>query len=256
MLKKKNIQEAQAELINKQREREDMEETHKIEKKLYYQKIKYLMLKQQDKNVEVQKQSEVTLKQIEDSNREKEKDYKYDVRSLSKIKKEREILHIDFINALNKEQIKAIHLLKTECELKENQMRRFYREKMREMRINASEKRNKKIDEINAKKFKEIKKITDEHASTFNSIKNYYSELNKKNLNHLKQLASYIKEETRKENNWIQKKSSQLSQIKQLEKPLQELTKKNEELKKKEKICQETFEKLKDLNVSYKSKYL
>jgi hypothetical protein len=252
MLQKKKIEEVQADLVNKQREKEDLEETHKIERKLYYQKIKYLMLKQQDENVELQKQSEVALKQIEDANRVKEKDYKYDVRSLSKIKKEQEILQTDFLNAINKEHIKAIHILKTECELKENQMRRFYREKMREMKINASEKRNKKIEEITAKKTKEIKKITEEHASAFNSIKNYYSELNKKNLNYLKSLANQFSTELRQQGILKSKKLYRINQMKKIEKPLEDLKKENKELLDKEKYCQENFKKLKELNDQYK----
>ena len=87
MLLKKKIEEGKAELLNKQREKEDLEEKHKIEKKLYMQKIKFLMLKQQDENVELQKDAEIALKQLEDTHRIKEKDFKYDIRSLSKMKK-------------------------------------------------------------------------------------------------------------------------------------------------------------------------
>ena len=49
------------------------------------QKIKFLMLKQQDENVELQKEAEIALKQMEDSHRVKERDYKYDIRTLSQI---------------------------------------------------------------------------------------------------------------------------------------------------------------------------
>ncbi len=112
MLQKKKIEEAQAEQINKEREKEDLEEKHKIENKLYMQRIKYQMLKQQDENVELQKEAEIALKQQEDINRHKERDFKYDFRSLSKQEKEQEVLQNDFIYALEKDQIKAIHELK------------------------------------------------------------------------------------------------------------------------------------------------
>jgi len=112
MLQKKKIEESQAELINKEREKEDLEEKHKIEDKLYFQRIKYQMLKQQDENVEVQKDAEIALKQQEDINRHKEKDYKYDNRSLSKTEKEQEVLQNDFMFALDKDSIKALHDLK------------------------------------------------------------------------------------------------------------------------------------------------
>jgi len=85
MLQKKKIEDSQADLVNKKRELEDLEEKHKIENKLYMQKIKFLMLKQQDENVELQKEAEIALKQMEDSHRVKERDYKYDIRTLSQI---------------------------------------------------------------------------------------------------------------------------------------------------------------------------
>jgi hypothetical protein len=87
MLQKKKIEDHQADLVNKKRELEDLEEKHKIENKLYMQKIKFLMLKQQDENVELQKEAEIALKQMEDSHRIKERDYKYDIRTLSQIVK-------------------------------------------------------------------------------------------------------------------------------------------------------------------------
>ena len=85
------------------------------------------MLKEQDENVELQKDAQISLKQFEDMHRVKEKDFKYDVRSLSQMLKEQEVLQNDFINALQKDNVKDIHELKMDYELKECQLRGFYR---------------------------------------------------------------------------------------------------------------------------------
>ena len=193
MTQKRKIEDLQADLLDKQKEREDLEAKNKIEAKLYYQKIKYIMLKEQDENVELQKDAQISLKQFEDMHRVKEKDFKYDVRSLSQMLKEQEVLQNDFINALQKDNVKDIHELKMDYELKECQLRGFYREKMKEMRNNATEQRNKTIEEITEKKGREIKKLTEQHASDFSKMKNYYSDLNNKNLNKLKSLADDLK---------------------------------------------------------------
>ena len=193
MTQKRKIEDLQADLLDKQKEREDLEAKNRIEAKLYYQKIKYIMLKEQDENVELQKDAQISLKQFEDMHRIKEKDYKYDVRSLSQMLKEQEVLQNDFINALQKDNIKDIHELKMDYELKECQLRGFYREKMKEMRNNATEQRNKTIEEITEKKGREIKKLTEQHATDFSKMKNYYSDLNNKNLNKLKSLAEDLK---------------------------------------------------------------
>jgi protein-tyrosine-phosphatase len=254
MLSKKKIEESKAELLNKQREKEDLEEKHKIEKKLYMQRIKFLMLKQQDENVELQKDAEIALKQLEDSHRIKEKDFKYDIRSLSKIKKEQEVLQSDFINALDKENVKLIHQMKNEFELKEYQLRRFYREKMKEMINNAEEKRRKVIADITDKKTKEIKKITDEHASIFNNMKNYYSELNKKNINALKNLAQLFSTELQNQGNLKSRKLFRYSQLNKINDPYNRLLQENVSLKKDEEKCFENFGRLKDQNEEYGSK--
>ena len=157
MTQKRKLEDLQADLLDKQKEREDLEAKNQIEKKLYYQKIKYVMLKEQDENVELQKDAQISLKQFEDMHRVKEKDYKYDVRSLSQMLKEQEVLQNDFINALQKDNVKDVHELKMDYELKECQLRGFYREKMKEMRNNATEQRNKTIEEITEKKEEKLK---------------------------------------------------------------------------------------------------
>jgi hypothetical protein len=95
MLQKKHIVEAQALLLNKQREKEEIKEKQSIEQKTYMRKIKYTMLKHQDENVELLKEAKNSLKQLEDVHRVKEKDYKYDIRSLSTMKKEQEVMQND-----------------------------------------------------------------------------------------------------------------------------------------------------------------
>ena len=256
MLLKKKIEEGKAELLNKQREKEDLEEKHKIEKKLYMQKIKFLMLKQQDENVELQKDAEIALKQLEDTHRIKEKDFKYDIRSLSKMKKEQEILQNDFINALEKENVRLIHQMKNEFELKEYQLRRFNREKMKEMINNAEEKRRKIIADITDKKTKEIKKITDEHANIFNNMKNYYSELNKKNINALKNLAQFFSTELQNQGNLKSRKLYRYSQLNKINEPYNRLLSENKKQKGVEEKCMENFEILKNKNEEYGSKNL
>lgn len=251
MTQKRKIDDLQADLLDRQKEREDLEAKNQIERKLYYQKIKYVMLKEQDENVELQKESEIALKQFEDMHRIKEKDYKYDVRSLSKMKKEMEVLQNDFINALQKDNIKDIHELKMDYELKEVQIRGFYREKMKEMKSNATEQRNKTIEEITNKKAKEIKKLTEQHANDFTKMKNYYSDLNNKNLNKLKSLADDLKRTIKAQNDLKNKKNKKISQKKKIEEPYKKLVEDNRIKLAEEEKCKENFALLKNQNIEY-----
>ena len=249
---KRKIEDLQAELLDKQKEREDLEAKNKIEEKLYYQKIKYIMLKEQDENVELQKDAQISLKQFEDMHRVKEKDYKYDVRSLSQMIKEQEVHQNDFINALQKDNVKDIHELKMDYELKEGQLRGFYREKMKEMRNNATEQRNKTIEEITEKKGREIKKLTEQHATDFSKMKNYYSDLNNKNLNKLKSLADDLKRVYQLQTNLKNAKNKKMNQKSRTEIPYKRIIEENKRLLEKEAKCKENFGLLRNQNKDYK----
>lgn len=251
MNQKKKIDESKAELLNIQREKEDLEEQHKIEKKLYMQKIKYVMLKQQDENVELMKNAEISLKQLEDGHRVKEKDYKYDKRSISKLLKEQEVLQNDFIHALQKENIKKVHELKNEYELRETQLRSYFRERIKEINFNMEEKRKKIIQEINDKKLKEIKSVTEDHALAFNNMKNYYSDLNKKNLARLKNLAKNFWDQLKEQGVLKARKMKKLSEKKKIEEPLKKLNKEIIENLKKEEECIKFYSELKGLRDEY-----
>jgi hypothetical protein len=256
MNQKRIIEELQAQLLDCQKEREDLTAKHQIEKKLYYEKIKYIMLKNQDKAVELQKEVQIDLKQLEDNHRIKEKDYKYDVRSLSKMKKEQEVLQNDFINALQKDNIKETHQLKMDFELKECQLRGFYRERMKEMKNNATEKRNKTIEEITNQKARQIKKLTEQHANDFNKMKNYYSDLNNKNLNKLKSLADDLKKAIDLQNILKNKKNKRINQKRRIEEPYQRLLEENKILLEQEAKCKENFSLLRNQNTEYNGKCL
>ena len=252
MTQKRKIEDLQADLLDKQKEREDLEAKNKIESKLYYQKIKYIMLKEQDENVELQKDAQISLKQFEDMHRVKEKDFKYDVRSLSQMLKEQEVLQNDFINALQKDNVKDIHELKMDYELKECQLRGFYREKMKEMRNNATEQRNKTIEEITEKKGREIKKLTEQHATDFSKMKNYYSDLNNKNLNKLKSLADDLKRVYQQQTSLKNAKNKKINQKNRTEIPYKRIIEENKRLLEKEAKCKENFSLLRNQNKDYK----
>ncbi|MCQ2819857.1 MAG: hypothetical protein MJ252_21540 [archaeon] len=251
MTQKKKIEDLQAELLDKQKEREDLEAKHQIERKLYYERIKYIMLKHQDEGVELQKDALIAMKQIEDANRIKEKDYKYDKRSLSKMLKEQEVLQRDFINALKKDDAKALHQLRTEYELKETQIRGFYKERMKEMRNNAKEKRLKTIEAITNRKEQQIKELTKNHADEFTKMRNYYSDLNNKNLNKLRSLAADLKEAIEFQNREKRLKNSKINKKNRIEGPYNKLLKKNEELLKEEEECKKNYDLLRMQNQKY-----
>ena len=85
---KKELEDKQAELRNKEREFQDLEEKHQIEIKIYKQRLKHLVFQNQDQLTQLKKEAQITLKNTEDEHRVTERELKQDIRSLKVAKKE------------------------------------------------------------------------------------------------------------------------------------------------------------------------
>jgi hypothetical protein len=107
-------------------------------------------------------------------------------------------------------------------------MRKFYGLKIKELKNNMEEKTKKEINFVTEKKQRRIKQLTDDHANYFNNMKNYYYELNKKNLNQLKTLAKNTSDALNDQNRLKNIKISRMAKKKKIEEPLNELRKKIE----------------------------
>ncbi len=124
---------------------------------------------------------------------------------------------------------------------------------MNEMKRNATEQRNKTIEEITEKKGKEIKKLMEQHATDFNRMKNYYSDLNNKNLNKLKSLSEEMKKESDNQKKLKAAKNQKINQKRRIEGPYRKLLEENQRLLEKERKCKENFILLRNQNKDYKS---
>ena len=103
---KKEMEDKQAELRNKERENQDLSEKHQIEIKIYKQRVKHLLFQNLDQLTELKKEAQITLKNVEDEHRIDERELKQDQRSLKVSKKEQEVRHQEYLNALTKDKSK------------------------------------------------------------------------------------------------------------------------------------------------------
>ncbi len=88
IVSKKELEDKQAELRNKERELQDLSEKHEIEVKIYKQRVKHLVFQNLDQLTELKKEAEITLKNAEDDHRIIQRELKQDVRALKVQKKE------------------------------------------------------------------------------------------------------------------------------------------------------------------------
>jgi len=134
IVEKKTLTEKQADLRNKEREYQDLEERQQIELKMFQQRLKHLRYHQQDEVVEVKNEAELTLKLQEDHHRITEAEIKKDKRSLKVEMKEAEVAQEDFIRMLKLEQDQTILELRQEFDRKARDMQQKYDLRMKTIR--------------------------------------------------------------------------------------------------------------------------
>jgi growth arrest-specific protein 8 len=135
LISKKELEDKQAELRNKERELQDLQEKHQIEIKIYKQRCKHLIFQNLDQLTELKKEAQITLKNIEDENRINERELKQDLRSLKVSKKEQEVRHQEYLNALTRDKNKQQTKLRQDFERISNEIHLKYKNKMTNLRL-------------------------------------------------------------------------------------------------------------------------
>merc|ERR1712054_255214 len=121
---KKELEDRKAELRNKDREMEELEERHLVEVKVYKQKVNHLLYEHQNNVAQLKEEQERALKLQLEEHRSREAESKKDKRSLKLELKELELAHEDAIRELKQENDKNVTKLRQqyEREVKELQL--------------------------------------------------------------------------------------------------------------------------------------
>ena len=82
IVEKKKLEDKKAELRNKERELQDLEEKHQVEIKIYKQRVKHLLYEHQNEITQRKTDSEMALKLAQDDHRGDESELKSDRRAL------------------------------------------------------------------------------------------------------------------------------------------------------------------------------
>lgn len=145
IISKKEIEDREAALRNKERELQDLRENHEMSQNLHRQKIKHLLFQNQDFHTDMKISLEEDLKQKEDQNRIILRDLISDNRDLKNKQKEQETSQKNYEFALEFEKMKNCTDLEQEYERKTRELTRKYQLKMKNLRTEMEELRGKKI---------------------------------------------------------------------------------------------------------------
>jgi len=220
IVEKKTLTERQADLRNKEREYQDLEERQQIELKMFQQRLKHLRYHQQDEIVELKTDAELSLKLQEDHHRITEAELKKDRRALKVEMKEAEVAQENFIRMLKLEQDQKILELRQEFDRMARDMQQKYELRMKTIREDMEKQRRRQVQKIEEAKTAHVQKVMAKNSKDFLEIKVYYSEITVSNLDLIKRLKEEHSEIKKRENDNAKQMFDLEQRNKQLKEPL------------------------------------
>jgi hypothetical protein len=210
LAEKKKVEEMQADLKNKEFALQDLKERHDIEIKVCKQRVKHLLFHNLDSLVEERTTNEITLKNAEDDHRYKQRELKYDVRSLKVQEKEKEVCHEEYLRALKKEQDQKMMELRHDFERRANDLKEKYTEKMNRTRNEMESKKKMIIEQIEKQIQKEVGGLRRSEANDLKKLQKLQYE-NKQCVNPLKETRAKVADK-KKELEMYKKDKAELHQ--------------------------------------------
>jgi len=199
IVEKKCLEDKKAELRNKERELQDLEEKHAVEVKIYKQRVKHLLYEHQDEVTQQKTQGEELLSQTQTAHRLDEAELKGDRRALRLQKQEDELSHDAFLNSLKATHDRAVHDLRKEFARKGTEVQKQYETKTKTVREALEEERKKDCGAIERQKNVHIEQLMASHEKAFAEIKKYYNDITHNNLDLIKSLKEEVADVRRKE---------------------------------------------------------
>lgn len=223
IVEKKSLEDKRAQLRNKEREQQDLEEKHQVEIKIYKQRLKHLLHEHQNDITHKKTEAEKALKMAQDDDREAELEVKEDRRMLSEAQREVELSHEEYVRGLKREQDQKITMLRHEFERKATEVQKTFETRTKKKRDDLDRMRKEEIKAIEERKHQMIDHLMAEHQKAFADIKNYYNDITHNNLDLIKSLKEEVKEleaEQRKNETRLHEK---MAENKRLSAPLKKM---------------------------------
>lgn len=199
IVEKKKLEDSKADLRNKEREVQDLEEKRQVEIKAYKQRLKHLLYENQDDLATKKYQVEAALKASQDSHRVNEINSKGDRRTLKLNLKEMELSYDELKKNLKQDHDKNISSLRHEFERRASEVQKRYETQTKAMRAKMEEARKRETSLIEKAKNLHIQNLMSAHVKAFADIKNYYNDITHNNLDLIKSLKEEVGEMRRKE---------------------------------------------------------
>lgn len=176
------LDEARAVVRNKEREKEELQEKHDAEMKLYKQKVKHLMYEHQTNLSEAKADHLVALKMAQDDHVSQENELIRDKKELKKTQKEQEVAHLNKIHELKLHNAEEMNKMMKKFESEAIELENKYEQKLTNQYESLTLKHQMEMTELEERKNLQIETLIKNHEAAFTEMKTYYNEITLNNL--------------------------------------------------------------------------
>jgi len=196
---KKEMDDVNAELRNKEREQEELAERHQVEIKMYKQRFRYLLYEHQNSITQLKTAGEVELKLQQDHQRNQESELVKDKRALLSEVKELESSQNEMMAKLKQDQEREIHNLRVEHDRRLKEILNSYDKRMKVLRESMEKERKDQLQQLEAQKKADIHVMKKMHEKALGDIKTYYNDITHNNLELIQVLKGDVSDMKKKE---------------------------------------------------------
>jgi growth arrest-specific protein 8 len=215
----------------KDREMEQLEENHRVEVRVYVQKVKHLEYEHKNASKKIKRDGEGTVEDEHESNVRREVELKRMKKDLKLQLKERELANEFQIAEWKEKHAKNLSKLREEFNHNITILEGKYQDRLSALNKDLELRRKVEVHEIEERKNLHINDLMRNHEAAFGQIKDYYNDITHDNLTLIQKLKNEVKE-MKKKRQTNQKLMADIAQEnKQLLEPLKVAVKQVEELR-------------------------
>ncbi|BDA46585.1 Dynein regulatory complex subunit 4 [Coccomyxa sp. Obi] len=185
---RKELDNCRAELRNKDREIEDLQDRHQVEIKVYKQRVKHLMYEHQNSIAVLKADAELRTKQAAEEAAGREQHLLADQRSLQQRLREMEVAHAEGLRLAQLEHSKQESKMRLEVESTAKQLAEKYEARTRANTEEADARRRTEVAEVEERGNAHVQDLMQQHTKAFADMRAYYNGITSSNLDLIKSL--------------------------------------------------------------------
>jgi hypothetical protein len=228
---KRERQELELQIDTKDREMEQLEENHRVEVRVYVQKVKHLEYEHKNSSKKVKRDGESSLEDEHEASVRREVELKRLKKSLKLELTERELANEFQISEWKQKHAKNLGKLREEFNHNIELLEGKYQDKLTALKRDLELRRKVEVHEIEERKNLHINDLMRNHEAAFGQIKDYYNDITHDNLTLIKKLQNEVKDMKQKRQTNQKLMADIAQENKQLLEPLKVAVKQVEELR-------------------------